>query len=338
MNQQEQVAQGSLQSSHRNIHAITLKRANRENQEQAIEYLNRYCRDLVISQRLNHDKFQYAEIPLKKGKFYVNTDNSKAESGFLVFLPNSIPIYVCYNISKREREMNRGNPSCYILRMRVSKDIHEGSVFVAKLDVISHNLVLEDIHVWKNINIYEKEPFSKRRTYMKEFVEKHWIADARLLGGIVTTILEVKPLSYLEELVNEKNYTKVMILPEMPGKRRFTFILNESVARIEQGFYGRQVEENVRVAVVKDVGPVVKDLVIEKKTNINTITNTKAKAKRVPLLPDVYELFDENNTSLGKACVQQLDLSKKLKEITDTTIMVNIQYNNDFNRYEITGL
>ena len=58
---------------------------------------------------------------------------------------------------------------------------------------------------------------------------------------------------------------------------------------------------------------------------------------KVPLLPDVYELFDSKNNSLGRAAIQQLELSKKLKEVKGD-IYVSIQYNEEFNRYEIVSL
>ena len=335
MNQQEQIAQGSLRSSHRNTHAVIFKKPNQNDQARAIEFLSSSCKDLVISQRINSSNVigssnrhnsvaTYAEIPLKKGTFFVNSTSSKAEPGFLVFIPKSNPVYLKYNMSKREREINKGQPICYTLRMRISPEVYEGSVFVATLDGISHSLVLEDIYVWRNQNIFDTQTFSKRREYMKDFVQHHWIPDVRLLGGVTTEIMNPRPLDSLKEFVGVNDFTKVFLIPEMPGKRRFTFNLNESVAQIQSGYYGRKQED--KAVQNKQVVTVVEEKV------------KYAKAVPDPILPDIYELFDINGKSLNKACVQQLELSKMLKAKGSANILVNIDYNDDFKRYEIISL
>ena len=314
--EQEQVTQGVLQSSYRNTHAVNLKKASPAIQQRTIEYLNNHCQDLVIAQRLTPDK---AEKPLKNGSFYLTSYVGKAEPGFLVFLPNQYPTFVRFHLSKREREQTKGQPLVYIMRMRTSNVVNEGSVFISALDINSHLMILEDVYVWRNENIFQKDPFSKRRLIMKEFVEKHWIPDSRLLGGIITEISQPKPLASFKTLVENKESHRVDFVPEMAGRRRFYMLVNETKGALStsDGYYGR---------VVKDVlVPLVKD------------TTSIARAVKVPLLPDVYELFDNENKSLGRAAIQQLELSKKLKEMKDT-IWVTILYNDDFKRYEITGL
>jgi len=336
MNQQEQIAQGSLRSSHRNVNPIMLKRVNLKEQTKVVEFLTSSCKDLVISQRINsgntigssdrqNSVASYAEIPLKKGTFFVHTSSSKSEPGFLVFMPKSNPVFVKYNLSKRERELNKGQPICYILRMRVSQEIYNGTIFVATLDSINHSLTLEDIYLWKNINIFETKTFSERRAFMKEFVERHWVPDVRLLGGIVTTIMNPKNLESLKELENINDFTKVFLIPDSFNKRRFTFNLNESVAQIQNGYYARKVEKEKTKPVV------------ELQKTVEPSKLLLAKAVKIPLLPDIYELYDMNGNSLNKAAVQQLDLSKLLKE-SGNEINVKIKYNEDFKRYEIIGL
>jgi hypothetical protein len=337
MDQQQQIAEGSLRSSHRNTHAVIFKRAGPKEQTKVLDFLTLACKDLVISQRITSSNAigssdrqnsiaAYAEIPLKKNTFFLHSTSSKVEPGFLVFVPNSNPVFVKYNLSKREKEQNKGQPICYTLRMRVSAEIYEGSVFVASLDGINHNMTLEDIYVWKKINLFETISFSERRKYMKEFVERHWIPDVRLLGGIVTTIMNPKPLSTISELKDVQDFTKVFLIPDTPGKRRFTFNLNESIAQIQNGYYGR-----------KEQNPTPKP---EQKSVIQPASKQEhpsvAKAIKIPLLPDIYELYDLSGKPLNKAAVQQLELSKILKEHNE--ILVKIKYNNDFNRYEIIGL
>jgi len=332
MNQQEQIAQGSLRSSHRNTHAVIFKKTNDADKTRAIQFLSSSCKDLVISQRVNSSNVigssnrpnsiaTYAEMPLKKGTFFVNSTSSKAEPGFLVFIPKSNPVFLKYNMSKREREINNNQPICYTLRMRISPEVYEGSVFVATLDGIAHSLLLEDIYVWRNKNIFDTNTFTKRREYMKDFVQHHWIPDVRLLGGITTEVMNPKSLNSLKDFIGVNDFTKVFLIPEMPGKRRFTFNLNETVAQIQSGYYGRKQEDK----------PLQKQTILDEKVKY-------AKAVPDPILPDIYELFDINGKSLNKACVQQLELSKMLKAKGSTNILVNIEYNDDFKRYEIISL
>lgn len=314
---QEQVTQGVLESSYRNTHAVNLKRASSSIQERTVEYLNNNCQDLVIAQRLTPDK---AEKPLKHGIFYITNYVGKAEPGFLVFLPKQYPTFVTFRKSK---------PVVYIMRMRVSSVVNEGSILVAAIDLNSHLMILEDIYVWRNSNIFQTEPFSKRRTTMKEFVETHWIPDSRLLGGVVTEISQPKPLASFKSVVENKESHRIDFVPENPGRRRFYMLVNETKGALStsDGYYGRAVTTSIPV---KEVVPV-------KEAESEAVAVTTARAVKVPLLPDVYELFDSNNKTLGRAAIQQLELSKKLKEV-NSDIWVTISYNEDFKRYEITGL
>lgn len=304
MELQEQIAEGSLKNSHRNTHAIILKKANSFLQKKALEYLNTKCQDLVICQRLNPDTNTGV---LEKHTFYIHTYTSKTEPGFLVCMPNTTPIFI--------KTSNNKNipPQAYILRFRFSQEVHSGSIFIVSIDTINHIFSFEDIYVWKNENIYATKTFTQRREMMKQFVQYHYISDVRLLGGLVTTVMNPKPLQYFEELKETKNYTRVHFIPESFNKRRFTFILNEVEARIGDGYYARKTDKN------------------------HTIKPTFAKAVAVPMLPDVYELFD-NEVSLGRGAIQQIELSKKLKEDPSVTKYVKIKYNDNFKRYEIIDL
>jgi hypothetical protein len=326
--QQLQIAEGSLKSSHRNTHAIILKKAHKNQETKAINYLNNYCRDLVIGQRLNLDKNSEENI-IKNNTFYVHTYLSKVEPGFLVFLPDNQPVFIRYNLSKKERFQTHGNPLCYVLRLRVSSVVNSGSVFVVSVDTLNHSMLFEDIYVWNNKNIFETETFTQRRNTMKEFVEKHWMPDVRLLGGIISDIIAPKPLSFVKTLENVKEYTNIHLIPETAGKRRFTFRLNETEAKLTDGFYGR------KDIVVK---PQAKNQEQPKLQQPPKTKHTVAKAVKIPDIPDLYELYDNEGNSLSRAAVQQLQLSKQLKSSSQNEVMVKVSFNEDFNRYEIVGL
>jgi len=325
-NNQKEITQGVLETSYRNTHAVILKRANEKTQKSAVEYLNTHCQDLVVAQRLTPDK---AEKPLTYGKFYLTSYQGKCEPGFIVFLPNQSPVFVRFHLSKREREQTRGGPICYIMRLRVSSIVNEGSVFVAALDPNSHLMILEDIYVWRNENIFNKQAFSKRRELMKEFAEIHWIPDARLLGGIITEISQPKPLSSFQTLIENRESHRIDFIPESAMKRRFYILVNETQGQLSSsdGYYGRATKEKI-------VLPKLEEKIEEPKVEE---PKKEARAVKVPLLPDVYDLFDSNNGSLGRAAIQQLELSKILKEVKGD-IYVSIHHNTEFNRYEIISL
>ena len=340
MAEQEQIAQGSLGSSHRNTHAIVLKRATQQQQEKAIAFLNSTRMDLVIQQRLS----EKAEVPLKRGTFFLHSYPSKIESGFIVLLEDNPPIFLRYNLSKKERERSN-QPVCNILRLRTSAAVNEGTVLVASIDTVNHKMYLEDVHIWRNDYIFARKTFIERRTYMKDFVEKHWISDVRLLGGIITEVIQPMPLASYESLLSEKNYMKIVFLPNSPGKRRFTFALNETVARIGEGFYGRADDSEANKSIVQKTNPVAIQITknIVESSNAVEKTHTVAKAIRVPMLPDVYELYTIGDTTtiadnfLGRGCVQDLALSKLLNT-HGKEIDVQIAYTTEFKRYEIVGL
>ena len=346
-NNQKEITQGVLESSYRNTHAVILKRATENTQKNALEFLNTHCQDLVVAQRLTPDK---AEKPLTYNKFYLTSYQGKCEPGFIVFLPNQHPIFVRFHLSKREKEQTRGGPICYIMRLRVSAVVNEGSVFVAALDANSHLMILEDIYVWRNENIFNKQNYSKRRELMKEFVETHWIPDARLLGGIVTEISQPKPLSSFETLIQNKESHRIDFVPEAFMRRRFYILINETQGQLgaSDGYYGRATtnirkenHEQIKRQEVKQEltkqEPKKEEVPNLETKKTETTEFTEAKAVKVPLLPDVYDLFDSNNNNLGRAAIQQLELSKKLKEVKGD-IYVSINYNLEFNRYEIVSL
>ena len=312
---QEQIAEGSLKNSHRNTNPVFLKRANTFLQKKAIDYLYTKCQDLVISQRLNPD----TNI-LEKNTFFVHSYTAKTEPGFLVCIPNTTPIFLKTSNKKDVP------PQAFILRFRFSQEVHNGSIFIVSLDTINHTFLFEDIYVWNDQNIFINKTFTQRRTIMKKFIEYHYIADVRLLGGLITYVLNPKSLDYFEELKDTKNYTRVHFIPDSPNRRRLTYTINDIEARINDGYYGRKDISSSNTTVSKPVP-----------ATPTTDKPTVAKAVALPMLPDVYELYD-NNISLGKAAIQTLELSKKLKEVIDNDKYVKIKYNDSFKRYEIIDL
>jgi hypothetical protein len=73
-------------------------------------------------------------------------------------------------------------------------------------------------------------------------------------------------------------------------------------------------------------------------TVTETITkDTKAIAKKVPGLPDTFDLFVKGK-SIGRAAVQNADISIKMRAEGTKDISVSIEWDEEFLRYKIIGV
>ena len=309
------ISVGSIRNSHREIHAVRRKFAPAIFQELAKKLVESCSTDLVIRQHLDPER---AQPLLKKGGFYVMENEGRAEPGFLVFLPGKPAIYVQFRRGKNGERGWKANT----LRMRVSSAVSEGggSILVATLDDVLHHLRLEDVWMWRGNSVVGKEGFSKRREYLSEFVQHHWVPDARLLGGIFTSIAQ--PIS-LEEFAAKRDWSNchsIELVPEMPGKRRMVWFLEAKVraAEAHAGLkQGRAVDPPIPAPAVQPGKRRVKILPVDR-------------------LPDVYQIVGEDN----KASVQQFSLSKDIREACKAfrEVSVIVDWNDEFGGYMITSL
>lgn len=316
------ISVGSIRNSHREIHAVKRKYAPALFQELAKKLVESCSTDLVIRQHLDPER---AQPLLRKGGFYVLENEGRAEPGFLVFLPGKPAMYVQFRRGKNGERGWRVNT----LRMRVSASLSEGggSVLVATLDDVLHRLRLEDVWMWRGNSVVAKEGFSKRREYLNEFVKHHWVPDARLLGGIFTSIAQ--PVS-LEEFSAKKDWStchSVEFIPEMPGKRRMVWFLEARVKAAEAHAGLKQGRQEA--VVTTNVAPTVSPGLVPR----------RALAVAVDRLPDVYDLIGDDGNIFDRASVQQFSLSKSLRQAASSEgTPVMVQWNTEFGGYMITSL
>ena len=302
---------GSIRNSHRDINPVRKKHAPKRVAEQARALVDGCSASgPIIRQHLDIERMKQ---PLQKGVFYVIENDAKAEPGFLVFLPGQAPVFLQTRI--------RADPPC-TLRMRVSTALGDGggSILVASLDRVHHTLRLEDVWMWCGNRVYDSTPYSKRREYLKEFVERHWIPDTRLMGGISTFILN--PRSLQEFLENPQSpVTTVEFIPEMPGKRRMWISPEEQSAPISAPPMQMQTQTQMQM---------------QTPTLPQTQTHTKAVAKVIDKMPDIYDLYDEAGSSIGRGSVQKFALSQLLRtRDIKSGVAVRIRWVEDFKGYEI---
>jgi len=339
--------EGTIRNSHRDSHAVKAKRTPNHVAEKARALIERCSESgTVIRQHLDIERMKQ---PLQKGLFYVIENDSNADPGFLVFLPGQqAPVYI--------NNRKHGGYPC-TLRMRVSPTLGDGggSVFIATLDPIQHTLRLEDVWMWKGSAIFDTIPYSKRREYLKDFVERLWVPDARLLGGIVASILN--PKSIAEYLQGSNIGHMIEFLPELPGRRRMWHKLNEKkevvVAPMVLGAGGviiPQAQAQDSIPRVAPRPPPRPNLVTKPMDSIPRVaprppprpnlvaqTTRSALAKPVDKMPDIYDLYDEQNLPISRASVQAFSLAQEMRKITGD-IWVSIRWRPEFGGYEIYDL
>jgi hypothetical protein len=319
------ISVGSIRNSHREIHAVRRKFAPAVFQELAKKLVESCSTDLVIRQHLDPER---AQPLLRRGGFYVLENEGRAEPGFLVFLPGKPAIYVQFRRGKNGERGWRANT----LRMRVSTSLSEGggSILVATLDDVLHHLRLEDVWMWRGVSVVGKEGFSKRREYLNEFVKHHWVPDARLLGGIFTSIAQ--PIS-LQEFAAKKDWStchSIELIPEMPGKRRMVWFLEARVKAAEAHAGLKQGRQESIPTTLSAPGVVTVPITAVR----------PAQAVPVDRLPDIYDLIGEDGAVFGRASVQEFALSKTLRQAVSSPqgTPVLAQWNTEFGGYMIIGV
>jgi hypothetical protein len=316
------LSEGSLRNSHREIHAVRRKRAPALFQQLAKKVLESCSQETVLRQRLDPER---AEAPLKRGTFFALPNEGRGEPGFLVFLPGMPAIY--YQFRRRRGTMVADVST---LRLRVSQTVSEGggTVLIATLDDVLHTLRLEDVWMWRGEGLMTSQTFTKRREKLKEFVQYHWVPDARLLGGIYVSVAQ--PLS-MEEFAAKKEWTgiqSVEFLPDMPGRRRMVWHLEKQLKAAEA--HSGLKQDRAPIAIVPTVVPTV----VQAKENISC----RARAVPVEKMPDVYDLFDEGGQPMARASVQQFKLSLTLRSAAEKGAWVIAHWRPEFEGYEIVAL
>jgi hypothetical protein len=312
------LSEGSLRNSHREIHAVRRKRAPASFQQLAKKVLESCSQETVLRQRLDPER---AEVPLKRGTFFALANEGRGEPGFLIFLPGIPAIY--YQFRRRRGKMVE---DVSMLRLRVSQTISEGggSVLIATLDDVLHTLRIEDVWMWRGEGLMTSQTFTKRREKLKEFVQYHWVPDARLLGGIYVSIAQ--PMS-MEEFAAKKEWSGIQaieFIPDMPQRRRMIWYLEKHLKAAEA--HSGLKQDRAPTEIVK--------------TTDETDAVCRVRAVPVEKMPDVYDLFDEKGTPMARASVQQFKLSLTLRSAAEKggDVWVIAHWRPEFGGYEIAAL
>jgi hypothetical protein len=337
--EQQGLSQGSLRNSHREIHPVQRKKTPTSLHEQVKKFVEECLPTQIIRRRYDTDKM--API-LKKYEFTVLENESKADSGFIVCLPEKPSVYIQFRRS--------GAVSC-ILRLRIHDKVKEnkGSIFVATLDDVGHTLRIEDVWVWRGEQILESQSYSARREVLGDFVKNYWIPDARLLGGILMTI--ANPISIEEFLSRPCTAYSVDFMPERAGRTRIWFQVAADAPRppaLAPVVKKALTHAEIRLGTHSRVRPVIQNgsclitddehaLPLElPKSQSNGSLIRRVRAMAIDSLPDVFEIYGEDGFPIGRASVQNYGLSQQIRGKKD--VWVQAEWNSTFGGYIIKGL
>jgi hypothetical protein len=223
--------------------------------------------------------------------------------------------------------------------MRVSTSLSDGggTILIATLDDVLHRLRLEDVWMWRGVSVVREQPYSKRREYLKEFVGHHWVPDARLLGGIFTSIAQ--PIS-LEAFAAKKDWAEchsVEFVPEMPGRRRMVWFLEAQVKAAEAHAGLKQVRANIPLPVATTIAAAVAGPVPLPLPEPASSSQRKVRAVPVDNLPDLYDLYGEDGLPISRASVQQFALSRVLRAAGKEAWVI-AEWSKEFGGYMIVSM
>jgi hypothetical protein len=316
------IREGTLRTSHREQHAVKRKPAPRPLADKARALVDGLSQGgTIIRQRLDLDRMKQ---PLQKGLFYVAENDGQAETGFLVFLPAAAPVF----FSTKPKA-----PPPAMLRMRVSPVVAEGggSVLVASLDSVQHTLRLEDVWQWRGERLFDTQPYSVRRKALREFVERFWIPDARLMSGIVTTVVNPAPLEAGLSAAAAGGAHTAELFPEQAGRRRLWFEVSARPSAVARPTIQPQKQSQHPAPPAPAPAP--------QPVPQQPIRRT-AFAKPVPDMPDIYDLYDDAGFPISRASVQKFSVSQQLRSAPVGTKGTNVmvEWRQEFGGYEIAAV
>jgi ATP-dependent DNA ligase len=201
----------------------------------------------------------------------------------------------------------------------------DNTVLIATLDDVLHSLRLEDVWKWCGTCVTDK-PYSERRPLLKEFVEKHWIPDARLLGGIFTSIAQPMSMDAFAAKQDWSQLHSVEFIPEQAGRRRMILYLEVQ----QKAATGPAAEKHLRSHEPRPIPPAAPRPASRPQQQSQI---REARAVPVDKMPDVYDLYDREGLPISRASVQQFSLSLKLRESGEN--WVKAKWVPEFGGYEI---
>ena len=276
--------------------------------EFARQFLESFQFDMRIRQILYPEKMENA---LSKHSYYVLGNEQRFEPGYLICIKDKPIVF-----------LNARLTYGFTVRMRIHSSLYEeGTIFIGTLDTVHGSLRIEDIMLYAGKALV-LQPYSKRYSVLREFYANAFVQDTAL-AGMTVFLAEPKPLGTFRDAVESNQFHSIDLIPEQGGRRRWHVPLHA----YQQQQLPKKPTATELLAYNLSTLPV----------SVSSTATGKAIAKRVPGLPDTFDLFTKGE-SIGRAAVQNAEISMKMRSSTAKEISVQIEWDEEFNRYKIIGV
>jgi len=275
--------------------------------ETARHFLESFQFDMRIRQILYPEKM---ENTISKHTYYVLGNEQRFEPGFLLCMRGKPIVFL-------NSRLNYG----FSLRIRIHSSLYEeGSIFIGTLDTVHGILRIEDLLLYCGKPVV-MNPYSKRYSVLQEFYTNAFVQDTRL-SSMRVLLAEPKPLATFRDAVDSNQFHSIDLIPEQGGRRRWHIPL--------LSYQQQQLPQKPTATELLAYNLALEPSVTEKK-------ESKAIAKKVAGLPDTFDLFVKGK-SIGRAAVQNADISIKMRAEGAKDISVSIEWDEEFLRYKIIGV
>jgi hypothetical protein len=242
---------------------------------------------------------------LARGKVFASTRPRGILSGFLTIVPSlGYAVYLPPIAAKIGPQR---------IRMRLSEKLLKyGAIFSAYM-TRDKRLVIEDVLVWEHQSVWTNMPFEQRwNTLLKQFFASEYTNDTYIQG------LTVEPAIYvsLAQLKEPDGFSVLEFVPNLPNNKRLIWMAPKIDA------------PKIEAPDRKEVHADTKDT---KDTN-----DTKYVRRESSMGPDVYSVWNKNTKErIGISLVRTLAISRKLRAVTKEEIDVVMEWNRQFDKWEI---
>lgn len=318
----------SIRSSSYRVKECSLRKTQPSLHDATKRLVESHFSDTRISQ---YADLEFAVKKMENNTWYFLDPLSSGRQGFLIFQEKQPIIW-----------MDDQMKFSYTIPIRVSQTLSTNpSIFLASLSRSENILRVEDC--WLLSGSHLKTPFTKRWDKVLDFFLSYYHFDSHLQQGLTVTCAEYKPLSSVKTWTT----TPQMMLAQgetYPRRLRVQFIKQEqnnkpnpilpiptpTSQKITSHSHHQTPKQHFKEKEKKPTRALFLVDQIDSKEEDNSI----AKAIPHPEYPDTYDIW-MNGQKKGYAAVQDIDLSRRLRKIEIKEIPVKVEWNTEFNMYEI---
>jgi hypothetical protein len=319
----------SLKNSHTRSYESKLRRTDQVLHETTQRFVESLSKDTRISQYADLNFVAKKVLEGQGGKWCWLDMLGRA--GYLVFHPGQPVIW-----------LDEQNKNSFKIPIRVSSLVVEKkTVLLASLDKVNGILRLEDAWLLEG-EFLRQRTFTERWERVKEFYDTQFREDSHYQQGLQVEMASFSPLT--QALTWSPPFSKMALLQPDQGPRRLRVQFEEQQRQPMPG--------QVKGPLLPTPATAGMPLQAQAKLKTTPLTqNTKSSTKlkegtalAVPHedFPDTYNLWVDG-VKKGYAAVQDLDLSLALRKSLESLsgkkeCVVNIQWNSEFEMYEIKSL